>query len=848
MPNISKLFDKAEKLQQKERFDAAREVFLEILQYQPEDETVLLRLGELSARLNRKSDALQYWERLMDRYLAGDDASKAVVIGRKILKLAPRETALLSKLAPAFEKARKPDEALQSYREILQAYRAAGEKALALDCLQHIVDLDPEDMEAHAELGELAAQAGRAAQAAAQLLIGAELARQKGMEDRWADWVARAHKLDPANQEGCLRAAEAALAQGRSADAVALLERVVQSRPDDFAVLRLLAQAYLDTNDYGKAQPLCRKIYQSDPEAIGMVEQLIKGLLNGNEIEKALSLIQEIKGRFYQQGKKSDFVAIVERAHQADEDNLEILEMLVALYNELNRDAGVRRSLARLFHLYLASEQYDHAAETLDKIIDVDPYGAGHQDRLLNLEGHLDPVWYKSIANRLQVPGSDRSVLTGLDSESPEEDGAVTLDDLLVESEMYQRYRLSAKLEDTLKRINRLYPGAQEGNDRLQDLYDAAGFLPTPTPAAEAEATEAVQEPANAQRQGVPQPLEEFRKISRITTRIYREGSPERVMDIAVEQIGRALDADRCWAAMGSVGLPPVLAAEYLSPGTPPSGAATAARVYAFFMRRENAHSGEWAAREVASLEALQPIGRDIQALGVVSLLGIPLIDKEERVGLLLVEQCRAGREWTPDEKLLLEAVGPQVVTAINNAKLRRLVRSLAGTDPATGLLPRAAYVDCLLAEAGRSKEQSRPLAVCLMEPRGASELVRNFGEAKLQSYLQQVSQFFSAHLRQNDIAVRYGPCTVAVCFPDTPAAQARRAVEKLRDDLGKIEFDAGRPLDFCAAICDLPLGAGFDAVDGVTEAVNRLDSLMDRVREKGETEILVSSFDEQPA
>jgi len=848
MPNINKLFDKAEKLLQKERFDAAREVFLEILHYQPDDETALLRLGELSAKLNRKSDALQYWERLMDLYLAGEDASKAVVIGRKILKIGPRETAVLAKLAPAFEKARKPDEALDAYREILQAYRAAGEKALALECLQHIVKLDPEDLEAHAELGERAAQAGEPAQAAAELLIGAELARQKGMDGRWADWVARAHELDPANQEGCLRAAEVALAQGRPADVVALLEPVVPSRPDDLAVLGYLAQAYLSTDNYVMAQPICRKIYQSDPEAIGMIEQLIKGLLNGNEIEEALSLIQEIKGRFYRQGKANDFVAIVERAYQADEDNLEILEMLVALYNELNRDEGVRRSLARLFHLYLATEQYEHAAETLEKIIDLDPYGAGHQDRLLNLEGHLDPVWYKNIGRRLQVPGTDRSVWASLEAGSAEEYRAVTLDELIVESEMYQRYRLSAKLDDTLKRINRLYPGAQEGDDRLQGLYDAAGFLPTPAPAAEPEAPEAVQGPASAQGQGIPQPVEEFGKISRITTRIYREGSPEKVMGIAVEQIGLALDADRCWAAMGSPGLAPVLTAEYQSSGTASSDAAAAARVYSFFMRRENSHSEEWSVPEVAGLAALQPIGQDLQELGVVSLLGIPLTDKEQLVGLLLVEQCRAAREWTPGEKMLLEAVGPQVVTAINNAKLRRLVRSLAGTDPATGLLPRTAYLDCLLAEAGRAKEQSRPLAVCLMEPRGASELVKNFGEAKFQGYLQQVSQFFSAHLRQNDVAVRYGPCTVAVCFPDTPAAQARRAVEKLRDDLGKIEFDSERPLDFCAAVCDLPLGEGFDAVDGVTEAVNRLESLMDRVREKGETEILVSSFDEQPA
>ncbi|MCL4499977.1 MAG: GAF domain-containing protein, partial [Chloroflexi bacterium] len=586
-----------------------------------------------------------------------------------------------------------------------------------------------------------------------------------------------------------------------------------------------------------------RKLYQAHPESAGMIEQLINGLLSKGEVQRALRFIEGMRDQLYRQGKRNDSLAIMKRIHEANESSPEVLEMLAALYNELNQDEGVRRSLARLYHLYLATEQYSQAGETLEKMIDVDPYEAGHPDRLPNLEGHIDPVWYRNIEARLHVPGTSPDM-----AEPPAKEEAGTrakekaeaLDGLIVEGEMYERYKLGAKLEDTLKKINRLYPGAEEHDDRLRYLYEAAGFHPTPL----RPSSGAPQEPAASQGSGFSQPLEELGKISKITSRIYREGTPERVMYVAVDQVGRALEADRCWGALGSIGSPPALTGEYQGPDIPPSDPAAAAKLYSFFMHHSDVNAGAWLFNDASASPALKPVASELQELGIASILGVPLTDKEERVGLLQLEQCRGRREWTTGEKMLLEALAPQVVIAVNNTKLRRLVRSLAGTDPGTGFLPRTSYLDCLLSEASRAKELSRPLAVCLVEPVGAPILAKKFGETKFQSYFQQVSKVLSSHLRQNDLAIRYSPCTIALCFPDTAPAQAVRAVEKLQDVLGKIPLDAENSSTFCAAICDLPLGPGFDAVDGVTEVINRLEVSMERVREQGGSKVLLSCFE----
>src|SRR3989454_12021971 len=108
---------------------------------------------------------------------------------------------------------------------------------------------------------------------------------------------------------------------------------------------------------------------------------------------------------------------------------------------------------------------------------------------------------------------------------------------------------------------------------------------------------------------------------------------------------------------------------------------------------------------------------------------------------MLLVQQCDRNRPWTAGESLFLKAIGTQIVIAVNNTKLRRLVRSLSGSDEETGLLPRSSYIDCLLAEAQRAKELGQPLSVCLLEPANPSGLVKTLGDTRVHRYFREVSK-----------------------------------------------------------------------------------------------------------
>ncbi len=841
MANKNKLFQKAEKLLQKQKFDAALEIYLKLHEDEPANEAVLLNLVDLFLRFDRAEDSLRCSNLLADLYIEHKDVSKAIVTCRKILKAAPEDIRTLAKLALLLKQSRKTSEAVDAFREAAAAYRRNGDAIEALDCLQHLVDLEPCNLEALIELAEAARETGKPELAAMAMLKAADMARRGGMEGRWAELAERAHQVDPSNTEGCIAAAEVCLFRDLPLEAIALLEPVSQAMPDNAAALKLLWGAYLAVGEYTKAVPICLKIYQDHPEAIGLAEKLIRGLLGTGETARALGLLEGIKEQMYwQQGKKHEFLALAEQIYHADENNLHVLELLPPLYNELNRDGDLRLTLARLFNLYLAGVQYNKAAETLESLLDLDPYGAAHADRLLNLEGHIDAIWYKNIAGRISLPGVGRGLVPGLLSETEEEPAPGTpaaIEALIIEAEMYHRYHLSAKLEEVLKQIDRVYPRAHEDSESLRELFEAADFEPTPAPQPPSDET------AGPEGEAAQRPMDDLGKMSSITTVIHRQGSPERVLSTAAEQLGRLVGSSRCWIAAG----PPestALTAEYLAPGLAPSDPDAALTVCAFLLQLPALGPEGWLVDDVSACPELKPIAQQLFQMGISSLLAAPLMEKEQKAGLLLVEQCQVPRHWKEIERILARTVASQVAIALNSTRLRRLVRSLAGTDVATGILPRSAYLDCLLAEALHAEEQSRSLSVCLMEPADAATLSRKLGDADMRSYIQQVGNTVSSHVRQNDITIRFGPYTLALCLPDTPLIHSRVVIEKLQSELSQIGRDTVGSPCFHAAVGNLFLGPGFDAVDAVTELINRLETSMETLRKQPEAAILLSRFE----
>ena len=107
--------------------------------------------------------------------------------------------------------------------------------------------------------------------------------------------------------------------------------------------------------------------------------------------------------------------------------------------------------------------------------------------------------------------------------------------------------------------------------------------------------------------------------------------------------------------------------------------------------------------------------------------------------------------------------------------------------------------------------------------------MVKEYGETAVQSLMQQVGQLFAANIRTNDLAFRYGTTTIAIILGDTAEPEALMAVEKLRKLLNEVKLPGkDQPVPFNAGLAEAVIRQQYDAVDIVTEVINRAEQGLD--------------------
>src|SRR5208282_5058068 len=232
-------------------------------------------------------------------------------------------------------------------------------------------------------------------------------------------------------------------------------------------------------------------------------------------------------------------------------------------------------------------------------------------------------------------------------------------------------------------------------------------------------------------------------------------------------------------------------------------------------------------------------VSHAVEELQMESVLALPLTEGKDQIGVLILTQ-QTNRVWQASEVLVIRTLSDQVLIALNNAGLRRLVKNLSVTDEKSGLLQRASYLDLLQAETRRGLQQGTALTVLLMQLGRRSALIKEYGEPAVAAAMEQVGQIVSANIRTNDLAFRYEATTVAMVFGDTGEKEALLAVGKLKRLLADVRFPGkSTAIEFSAGLAQAVMRQRFDPADIVTEVVNRADYALEQAVAQGPGKIV---------
>jgi diguanylate cyclase (GGDEF)-like protein len=833
---ITKRIERAEKLLQKGKTAEALEDYLQVLAAEPGNDTVCQMAADLCLSLQRIPHAVKLLGDLFERQIEAGDATRASLTYKKLSRFVTPTWEQKMRFGELLEKSH-PKQAIETYEAVFQELTKQGRKPDSLTALKRILALDSSAKNLQA-LGELSSELGDSKAAAAAFLKIAQLAQSSGGDS--AQWIERAYAEDPADPRIALEYSKNLLEQGQLGAAIFVLESQVSAGSSSEELRETYAKALLDANRLSDAEPVQWQLFEENPSRVQEIAKLIGLFIDAQQDAEAVALARKLEQYHRRKGDRRAFLSMIQDVAARHRASPEMLEFMGEQFNASNRESDYCQTLIKLFDLYCSVGNFAKAADSLDRAAEVDAYEPGHEKRLEMLRGKIDDNRFKVIASRFSSM-ADAAVATPAGQEKML--GAAALQDLMLQAEILVQYGMRSKAIERLQRIQELFPREEERNPDLKALYMSAGLNPQYAGSALAPpfapATAEQRLPQTGPSSSEAADVSSFARVAEITRKLYRQSNADAVMLSAAKEIGAQWKVSRCVVAMRKPGLHTTSVKEYCSENSKPAEIRTLEKIATTVHDLAINRGGTLTVADTQSASELQAIRESLSQLEVTSLLALPLSDGSEHVGLLILMDSKP-HAWGSNDVMVLKTISDQIVIALNNAGLRRLVKNLSVTDEQSGLLKRASYLDLLMAETRRNAQQSTPLTILLMQIGEKTTMVKEFSEAAVETVMQQIGQLFAANIRQNDLAFRYETTTIAIVLGETPEREGIMAAEKLQRLLAQVRMpDRQDAVHFNAGLAEAVLRGEYDPVDIVTEVINRAEQALQTATAQGSGKIV---------
>ena len=203
MSQVAKLKKQAADFELKKQFDKAIAVYVKLLdsfdQYAAELDVALFnRVGDLMLRQGNVADAVDYYERAVDRYADTGFFNNAIALCNKILRYSPGRASVYYKLGRISAQTGFTNEARTNVLEYADRMQKAGNVDEAFRALTEFADLCPDQHEIRHMLADQLVKAGRGEEAIEQFQVLYERYDRHGRKADAEQILARMRAIDPA--------------------------------------------------------------------------------------------------------------------------------------------------------------------------------------------------------------------------------------------------------------------------------------------------------------------------------------------------------------------------------------------------------------------------------------------------------------------------------------------------------------------------------------------------------------------------------------------------------------------------------------------------------------------------
>jgi len=451
--NKSKVMDAARKHVEKGHTDKAIKEYLKVVEHDPKDVRVWLKVGDLYAKKGAKSEATETYLKVAKFYSEQGFYLKAVAVYKQILKLDPRLVEVNLKLAELYRQLGLMSDAMQHFEHVASHFHREGKTKEALATIRQLVDLDPDNVATRIKLAEL-------------------YSKEEMVEDALKEFR---HACDYLREHN------------RQDDFIKVAERLLWHRSDDIPLCRELAQLYLRRNDPRRALQKLQICFKSDPRDVETLALLAQAFQALDQKSKTVSVLKELARILGENGQ----------SRQAEEVHKKILafvpddpDSLAALGRAPASAAAPAPAPEPAPAPAPAARQQSHGrVATPAPAPSPSPRVISQSDVRPNRPAHANPTGSLPLVRDGGGNGAPPSDFN-YDEKSEQFVAEIAMDEesfvgehsatgeahadeivkILTESDVYVKYGLAQKAIDHIRRVFDLDPDNVEARERLKDI------------------------------------------------------------------------------------------------------------------------------------------------------------------------------------------------------------------------------------------------------------------------------------------------------------------------------------------------------------------------------------------
>ncbi len=288
--NKNKVMEGALKLAEKGAYDKAVKEYLKVVQEDPKDVRVWLKIGDLYAKKGAKQEATDTYLKVAELYTEQGFFLKAVAVFKQVLKLDPRLIDVNLKLAQLYKQLQLPAEAMAQFEYVATFCHREGNSAGAVEALRQILEIDPNNVATRIKLAELYSKEGLSKEAIVEFTTVANNLRAAGRQD----------------------------------DFVKVAERLVWHQPDNRLLNRELAEIYIKRGDPRRALQKLQACFKADPRDVETLHLLAGAFEELGQTAKTISVLKELARIHQENGHNDKRLDVLRRIGQLAPDDTEV--------------------------------------------------------------------------------------------------------------------------------------------------------------------------------------------------------------------------------------------------------------------------------------------------------------------------------------------------------------------------------------------------------------------------------------------------------------------------------------------------------------------------------------------